>query len=78
MTTLSEMFDSFLVCTDHQFYFDKAIEKGILSPEKDAHNYAGHFMFMHYDMNTDRTYFKDTWSRRYLVCNVDTGEIFTK
>jgi hypothetical protein len=47
MTTLSEMFDSFLVCTDHQFYFDKAIEKGILSPEKDAHNYAGHFMFMH-------------------------------
>jgi len=67
MTTLTEMY-AHLVTSDHAYYFDKAISVGILSTEKDESNYAGHYMFMHHDLDTKM-------SREYLVCNVDTGEI---
>jgi len=74
MTTLTEMY-AHLVTSDHAYYFDKAISVGILSTEKDESNYAGHYMFMHHDLDTKLTHFKDIMSREYLVCNVDTGEI---
>lgn len=56
--------------------FNLAIATGILSENKTADNYAGHFMYMHTDEDGIKDYFKDIMTRQYVICNVSSGSIF--
>ena len=53
--------------------FNMAVATNVLSADKDADNWAGHFMYMHSE--GDKDYFKDIITRDYVVCNVMTGKI---
>ena len=50
---------------DSEQAFSAAIEAGVLSLDKKAQNFAGHFMYMHTEAD-GRDAFKNIDSRRYV------------